>query len=157
MSRWFSFFGLWCLTPEQWWDAHVQAILYQDVGDRVALATQLRDDLLEIKQDGDLAPDTRNYFHELWSQMPEIIVQLREEAEQQQRRPTGWEAIQQFIDAAGTSGLDDRVSSRNRIRATTRAALDPTNVSLSQESLCTVVVVQFVRSFMVPYPYTNAN
>lgn len=85
-------------TPEQWWDAHVEAINQADVGDRVALATQLKDDLLEIKQDTDLSADTRRYFHELWSQMPAVIAELREEAEQQRRRPTGREALQQFIE-----------------------------------------------------------
>ena len=107
------------MQPEQWWDTHVEAITAADVGDRVALATQLRDDLLEIKQDGSLDADTRRYFHERWSQMPEIIAELREDAEQQRRRPTGREAIQRFIHDAEVSGLqvqegDVRFRSRRR-------------------------------------------
>ena len=99
------------MSPDQWWEAHVEAIINTDPADRVALATQLKDDLLEIKQDTDMSADTRRYFHKLWSQMPEIIVQLREEAAQQARKPTGRE----FIDDAKTSQqLEGDVRFRSR-------------------------------------------
>ena len=107
------------MSPEDWWDAHVEAVTDADIQDRVALATQLRDDLLAMKQDADLPSETRRFFHERWAEMPEIIADLRQQAIQQQRRPTGREAIQQFIDDAQLSGLqidegDVRFRSRRR-------------------------------------------
>ena len=91
------------MSPEEWWDAHVEAVTDADVQYRVALATQLRDDLLAMKQDADLPSETQRYFHERWAEMPEIIADLRQQAEYQQRRPRGRAALQRFIDDAESS------------------------------------------------------
>ena len=55
------------MSAEDWWDAHVEAVTDADIQDRVALATQLRDDLLAMKQDADLPSETQRYFHERWA------------------------------------------------------------------------------------------
>jgi hypothetical protein len=122
------------MTEEQWWDAHVDAINKADVGDQVALATQLKEDLQILKQDLNITPKSRRYFHELWSQMPEIIAELREEAEQQQRKPTGRQAIQQFIDAAETSGLQGDVLLQSRRRGSVQRSPSPIRTPGFEES-----------------------
>lgn len=122
------------MTPEQWWETHVEAINSEDVGDRVALAIQLRDDMGVIKQDSTVTPESRRYFHGLWSQMPEVIAQLREEAAQQQRKPSGRQAIQQFIDDAEESQLEGDVRLQSRRRGSFQRSPSPIRTPGFEES-----------------------